>query len=113
MSLEVDVVSQDPVTVITARGEIDLATVRALRDAIDGADAGAPAVIVDLSEVTFLDSSGLRVLAQCQRRLTSEDGTVRLRLVVAGTPVERVFDVTGLRSFFDVYATRDEAVAGR
>jgi len=113
VSLEVDVLQERPDTVIAARGEIDLATVRALRDALDGVEEDVPVVIVDLSEVTFLDSSGLRVLAQSQRRLTGAHGPPRLRLVVAGAAVDRVFDVTGLRSFFDVYATQEDAVRGR
>ena len=113
MSLEVDVVRELPDAVVVARGEIDLASVPALQEVLEGLGDGTSVVVVDLSEVSFLDSSGLRVLAQCQRRLSRATGPIPLRLVVAGRAVERVFDVTGLRSFFEVYDTRDAAIRGR
>jgi anti-sigma B factor antagonist len=114
VSLEVDVVRERPEVVIAARGEVDLATAPVLRDAVEGADPEASVVVVDLTDVSFLDSSGLRVLAQCQRMLSGpdEDGAA-MRVVVASPAVQRVFDVTGLRSFFDVYDSLDDALVGR
>ena len=101
-------------TVLAVSGEIDIATAPSLREKLHSLLAeGHQNLFADLDEVTFLDSSGLRVLAQSQRRLTGAHGPPRLRLVVAGAAVERVFDVTGLRSFFDVYATQEDAVRGR
>lgn len=113
MSLEVDVVRERPELVIAVRGELDLATAPLLRDAFADADRDEDAVaVVDLSGVGFLDSSGLRVLAQCQRLLAGPDGVAVLRLVVATDAVRRVFDVTGLNSFFKVYDTLDDALSG-
>jgi anti-anti-sigma factor len=113
VSLEVDVVRERPELVIAVRGELDLATAPMLRDAFASADREDEAVaVVDLTEVGFLDSSGLRVLAQCQRMLAGPDGGAALRLVVATDAVRRVFDVTGLRSFFSVYDTLDDALRG-
>jgi anti-sigma B factor antagonist len=114
VSLEVDVVSERPQAILSARGEVDLASVAALRGSLDGVDDdGVSIVVIDLSDVGFIDSSGLRVLAQSHRRLLDRDGNPRLRIVVASEPVARVFDVSGLRSFFDVYDTRADAVRGR
>lgn len=112
MSLEVDVVRERPELIISVRGELDLATAPLLGDAFADAerDEGAVAVI-DLSGVGFLDSSGLRVLAQCQRLLAGPDEVGVLRLVVATDAVRRVLDVTGLRSFFKVYDTLDDALS--
>ncbi len=113
MSLEVDVAYEDVDAVVTAKGPVDLATVPALQEAIDAQSEKARLVLVDLSAVTFLDSSGLRVLAQHHRRLVGDDGVPRLRLVVTSDPVGRLLDVSGLRSFFDVYASVDAARQGR
>jgi anti-sigma B factor antagonist len=113
MSLEVEIMRDGPEAVVVARGEIDLATQSALRDALEEASESAEAVVLDLTDVSFLDSSGLRVLAQWKRRLSDGGGGSRLRVVVHGTPVQRIFEVTGLDSFFDVYDTRDAAVRGR
>jgi anti-anti-sigma factor len=76
-------------------GEIDLSTVEAagerLREAIGNGGEGA--VAVDLREVTFLDSSGLRLLLQLNREL-SEAG--RRFIVIQGPRrVARVFELTG------------------
>jgi anti-anti-sigma factor len=88
-------------------GEIDLSTVEAagerLREAIEGGD---DTVAIDLREVTFLDSSGLRLLLQLNRELT-EAGR---RMVVVQGPrrVARVFELTGAESELDVVAEPSE-----
>jgi anti-sigma B factor antagonist len=111
VSLEVDVVRERPELVIAVRGELDLATAPLLRDTFAGAHGEGTAVaVVDLTEVEFLDSSGLRALAQCQQLLGSPDGGAALRLVVATDAVRRILDVTGTRSYFDVYDTLDDAL---
>jgi anti-sigma B factor antagonist len=111
VSLEVDVVRERPDLVIAVRGELDLATAPLLRDAFEGVDRDEGAIaVIDLTEVGFLDSSGLRVLAQCQRMLVGPDGGAALRLVVATDAVRRVLDVTGLHSFFSVYESVDDAL---
>ena len=57
-------------TVVAPSGELDLASAPAVRDALAGALAdGAGAVVVDLSRVTFLDSTGLAALLNAARRL--------------------------------------------
>jgi anti-sigma B factor antagonist len=112
VALEIVVEGGDGAPVVVATGAIDLASTGVLADAIDAA-SGAAVVVVDLSGVTFLDSSGLRVLAQQHRRLTDGDDRSRLALVVPGDPVARVLEAAGLATFFNVYATRDEARQGR
>jgi anti-anti-sigma factor len=58
------------VCIVRARGDTDIATAPKLQEAIDAAiDSKPRSVILDLSEVAFLDSSGIRVLVDGQRRL--------------------------------------------
>ena len=88
-------------------GEIDLSTVEEagaqLREAIASGDG---TVAVDLREVSFLDSSGLRLLLQLNQELADSD---RRMIVVQGPRrVARVFELTGADSELDVVADPSE-----
>ena len=73
-------VSQDgDATVISVRGEIDIATCERLRDAIEPHLAPQQTIILDLSEVGFMDSSSLTVLLQARGTLTADGGSLFLR----------------------------------
>ena len=75
-------------------GEIDLSTVAELESRLEEPLNGGPDLLVlDLREVTFLDSSGLRLLLRLQER-QSEAGS-RLVLVQGGRRIARVFELTG------------------
>lgn len=75
-------------------GEIDLATVSELEQALEGHLASGPALLVlDLREVTFLDSSGLRLLLRLDER--QRDAGARMVLVRGNRRVRRVFELTG------------------
>jgi len=76
---------------------------------MDLLDGGATGVVVDLSDVTFIDSTALGVLIGGVRRLHEVDG--RMALVVATRPVERVLTITGLERVFSIHRTREAAVA--
>ena len=79
-------------------GEIDLASAPAVWDALEPALQDATCVIVDLSSVRFIDSTGLSVLVRAHRRLAHNGGTLVVR-----SPSEmagRVLRITGLDSVF-------------
>jgi anti-sigma B factor antagonist len=94
-------------------GEVDtLTAVRleaALNAALDAAGAGDTAVVVDLSGVTFLASSGLAVLIGGARRMRVSGG--RLYLVAASRAVTRPLEVTGADALFDVHGDVASALA--
>jgi anti-sigma B factor antagonist len=69
-------------------------------------------VIIDMSEVTFLDSTGLSVLVATWKRFSEADERGSFRLVVNRPAVQRVLDVTGLAKVFGVFATLEQAKAG-
>jgi anti-sigma B factor antagonist len=80
---------------IRASGDIDLDTAPKLEAVLSRAIDAAPSrVIVELRSVTFLDSTGLRVLVDAERRLSDAGGA----LVIDGMSeaVRRVLEVTGL-----------------
>jgi anti-anti-sigma factor len=107
--LTVDVDRTGPVTVVRASGEVDLATAPVLEESLKEFPPGGPLVVIDLSAVGFLDSSGLSVLVQARQRLERADGTNGVRLVVTRPVIRRVFEVTGLAEVFDLATSLDEA----
>jgi anti-sigma B factor antagonist len=96
--------------VLTASGELDIATAPLLRAPLNAAiDAGVRRIIVDLLGLTFLDSVALAALLQIRRRL-GHDG--RMAVVVApDSYVRLIFEVAGMPQCVDVVETREQAVA--
>lgn len=81
------------VALVRLRGELDIACCDRLEEAVDRAvDDGASTVIVDLSSLEFLDSSGLRTLLKTDAEL--RDRGVRLAVVRGSAAVHRVFQIT-------------------
>mgnify|MGYP005838826089 CR=1 FL=1 len=113
MSIEFDVESarlDGERGLVSVRGEVDIYTAPRFKESLlELLDSGVSRVVVDLSEVTFIDSTALGVLIGGVRRLHDRDG--RLSLVVASRPVERVLTVTGLDRVFAIHPTRDAALA--
>ena len=66
-------------TIIHVRGEIDISTCGRLRDAIEPHLGPEQILVLDLSEVQFMDSACLRVLLQARGRLTVDGGSLVLR----------------------------------
>jgi anti-anti-sigma factor len=85
---------QDGVVVIAPRGELDVAGTPQLEHAVDaGCDgAGVEGVVIDLSGLEFMDSSGLRCVVEADQRVRSRG--LRFALVPGGEPVQRVFEIT-------------------
>ena len=82
--------------VLTAIGELDLATTEAMRDALNRL---AGNVLVDLSRVTFLDSSTIGVLVGSRNRLVSNGGDLRLRRPQEA--VRQSLELVGLGGWID------------
>ena len=74
-----NVAREGDATVIHVTGEIDLATCERLRDAIEPHLGPAQTIVLDLSEVAFMDSSCLGVLVRARGRLTADGGSLVLR----------------------------------
>ncbi|MBT2212998.1 MULTISPECIES: STAS domain-containing protein [Actinomadura] len=98
------------VTVVKISGEIDVFTSPRLREALLGIiDDGGVHLVVDLGEVTFLDSTGLGVLVGVYHRLRARDGSMSFMGV--NDRVRRVFHVTQLTKIFVLHNSLDEAIA--
>jgi anti-sigma B factor antagonist len=91
---------------------LDLATAPSLRAAlVEAANEGKHDIIVDLTELEFLDSTGLGALIGAHRRALENNG--RVRLIVREGPIQRLLNITGLMRIFAVYASLDAALNDR
>jgi len=109
--LEVSREDHDGVPVVRPVGELDVATTPALRAELTAIPEDTAKVIVDLTDVTFLDSTGLGVLIAAMKRFRDSSAAGRLDLVVTRPHIHKVLEVTGLTTVFGIYATLDEALA--
>ena len=95
---------------VAVRGEIDLDAVPRLESALDAAiRSTAGAFVLDLCDLDFLDSSGLRLILRARGRLAREDRA--LAIVCPPGPIRRLFELAGIADLLFLYASRDEAAA--
>ena len=99
-SFEMSVVPDRREVAVVPAGELDLATADRLADEVrELRAAGFREVLLDLRHVSFLDSSGLRMLLSL-RSDARRDGH-ELRLVPGPREVQRIFELTATRGLFD------------
>jgi anti-sigma B factor antagonist len=95
--------------VLTLRGELDVATVPPFGSALDAAlTDSAMAVLVDLTHVTFIDSTALMTLLNALRELHRRGG--ELVIACQNPTVLRLFEVTRTVETFQIFATRSQAL---
>jgi anti-anti-sigma factor len=92
--------------VLFASGEIDLLTAPALREAVLAATRVSDDIVIDLTAVTFIDSTGIGVLVRAGR-----SGQNVVALVGPTLMVRKVLHLTGLDQVFPVFATIEEALS--
>lgn len=95
-------------TVVAAAGEIDLITAQRLETAAGAAlDRGAQDLWIDISDVEFIDSTGIHALLQVRGRVHALNR--RLAVICPLGPIRRAFLLTGLDEALPLYTSRDEA----
>ena len=67
------------------------------------------AVLVDMSALSFVDSSGLGALLGCLRTMNNKNG--QLKLFAMARPVQALFELVRMHRIFAIYNTREEALA--
>jgi len=95
--------------VLTISGEHDLSTAPSLRRRLDNLLGDRTATVVDLSPATFIDSSILGVILDGRRRATEKGIGFAVVHSNGADAVDRVLEVTGLRTELPVHARREEA----
>jgi len=100
---------QEEVAVIALSGEVDVYTSpRVKQEVVDLLNAGTTRLIVDLSGVEYLDSTGLGVLIGGLKRARERDGD--LKLVCDNLRILRIFEITGLTKIFEIHRSQAEAL---
>jgi len=78
----------------------------AIERAVENKDVGA--VVVDLGEVAFMDSTALSALMRSKDTLGRRG--ISLRLAAPSKAVERIFSVTGFEDYFEIFPSREAAI---
>jgi anti-anti-sigma factor len=108
---EVHRARRDGAVVLIASGEIDLSSSPELRAALYDPETKAETVMLDLREVTFMDSSGLGVIVG-QHKRAREEGFRFCVAVDGASEVERILELSGLVAVLDIADTSDPLTAG-
>ncbi|MEA2273622.1 MAG: anti-sigma factor antagonist [Solirubrobacteraceae bacterium] len=100
----------DPRThILILSGDLDASSVSRFKERFEDAlGQGKTAMVVDMSELDFIDSVGLMVLMTSLRHLEEREG--RLALVSANPRVRRPFEIAGLEAMFDFFEDREAAL---
>lgn len=109
--MEHEITEQGGVKVVHLHGPIDVSRAMELRDLLGAQiDSGAARVLLDMGDVSLIDSSGIGILVTAHRRAAGQGA--RFGLAAAGGTVARVFEMTRTNKLLSIYETVDEGVAG-
>jgi anti-sigma B factor antagonist len=102
------VAHREGAAVVSIGGEIDLSTAPDFEEAIAKAlEKGPPVVVIELSDVTFMASVGLRILVAAHEKNSK---SIRLAVVADNAAASRPIQLTGLDKLISLYPTVDEAL---
>ena len=110
LSIDVQTIQDGRTHVFGFSGTLDVSTVPTARAALlEAADRDQHEIIVDLTHVEFLDSTGLGALIGAHKRAAEHGGSVRL--VTGDGQILRLLRITGLITVLAVYPSLEAAVA--
>lgn len=96
--------------VIQAADRLDVVNAQLFHDELDAAiEYSERAVVIDMADLTYISSAGLRVILQMLRRMQSQNA--RLALCSLSDDVQEVFDISGFARLIDIRNSRAEAIA--
>lgn len=112
MSLQIDLSEHDNgVAVLTVRGEVDMSSSSTVRGQMSPLlKSGRKAIIVNLSHVTYMDSSGIATLVEGLQQ--SMKLKIAFRLAELNPAVRNVFKLARLETVFQVYESTTDAMSG-
>jgi anti-sigma B factor antagonist len=109
LTIDVTTVADDQIQLFGLGGTLDIATSPTLRAALlEAADRANHEIVVDLTQLEFLDSTGLGALIGAHKRAAEHGGSVRL--VAHEGQILRLLRITGLLDVFSVYPSVDAAL---
>ncbi|MQY04979.1 STAS domain-containing protein [Actinomadura macrotermitis] len=108
MDFDISLLHHDSCTLLRIQGEIDVVSRARFEESMLGVLDAGQAMIVDMRQVTFCDSTGLNAIVSANRRAAERD--VPIALVAPPPRVERVFHITGIDQYVPVYGSVREAI---
>lgn len=97
---------------IAVRGELDLSTAPSLEPALEEALTNPEAVMIDLTECEFIDSTGIALIVRAWQRIDDQDGGGGDLVVCTGEDqVGRVLEISGLNNSIPVHPSREAGLA--
>lgn len=107
--MKIDEFEKGDVTVVVPHGSLDIDTRKLFKDVLIGLiDTGATAILVDLSAVDFMTSTGLSALIMAAMRLEKESG--KFAVCSLNENIMRVFEISGFSKIMNVYPSADSAL---
>ena len=110
MNFATEEIAEGAGVIVTVPGShLDASTVRSFREALQPLIEAHSAVLIDLRQIEFIDSSGLGSLLSVLRNLNNKQG--ELKLFGMSKPVQAMFELVRMHRLFAIYNTREEALA--
>jgi anti-sigma B factor antagonist len=103
-----EVIKKQGASIVVLKGDVDLESSPAAREVLLKSVDGAGKVLVDLSSVTYIDSSGVASLVEALQAAKRNGG--KFALVAASDPTRRVLELARLDKVFTMYTTIDEGM---
>jgi anti-sigma B factor antagonist len=98
------------IVTLSLSGKLDTTTSKVFEEKIVAhIESGNRRFIIDLGQLDYISSSGLRVLVSAAKRLANDNG--KIVLCSLKEPVREVFNIVGFLSVFPVYGSHDEAIS--
>jgi anti-sigma B factor antagonist len=107
---EIEVTARDGVAIARIGGEIDLSNVDEVLGSLEAAmEDGSPGLVVDLRELEYVDSAGVRLLFQAARTVTGAGGRFVV-LTAAGSAALRVLELADAAALFPLAGSEEDAI---
>lgn len=110
MQLDIEKIQEGKGVIVIVQSEnLDASNVKAFKDRLLPVLEDHTNVLLDMSKLGFIDSSGLGALLSCLRTMNSKNG--QLKLFSMAKPVQALFELVRMHRIFSIYNTREEALA--
>ena len=107
--MHLHVEKQGEVAVVAAQAEhLDASVAEEFKHDMGPVLDANPRVVLDMSQLEFVDSAGLGAILSCLRKLSAAGGD--LKLCGLTKPVRAVFEISRMHRIFDIFPTQEEAV---
>lgn len=107
MEVEINLKEKDDFVSLNLKGEIDVYTSPKLKEkVIEEVEKGIKNLVINLQDVSYIDSTGLGILIGTLKRMKEREG--KLYLIFSSARLNRIFEITGLNKIFIIYPSEEE-----